>query len=211
MPSILSISVLVRMSRLPPPGSRSSLNDELVALQWVPHTTEVLRMGEGIFGSAFPSPDGTEIVYTLINRKPTGGIHEQLLPAALGGAAGNVRWYDCYNGKELVPTASKTLEFDMEGHGFGCVLGTRNATTRPLLPPMGAAAAVRRGGELAPPQPPDLQSLLRTMAGLTVLNLSSFSASFEYLNQTIVGVNASTPIRPLHDAKEATEVYVHGA
>ena len=46
---------------------------------WVPHTAEALQMAQGVFVSRFPSPDGTEVVYTLVNRRPAALNAPQLL------------------------------------------------------------------------------------------------------------------------------------
>ena len=52
----------------------------LQSADWVPHTAEVLTMAQGVFGSAFPSPAGDEVLYTLVNRRPTALTTAHLLP-----------------------------------------------------------------------------------------------------------------------------------
>ena len=183
--------------------------DFLTSSEWVPHTVDVLRMSEGIFGSAWPSPDGQEIVYTLVNRRMT-ALDGKQLSVPPGAAAAGMRHFDCYRGRELHPDpATNTLSFEIEGGGFGCVLATTNATTLPRqlpLAPLQLSKHTLRGPDKLHPE--NLTALLTTMAALTTRNLSSFSGEWHYAMQTMVA-EGTTKVRPLHNAS-ADEVYVPG-
>ena len=189
-------------------GRRGFLQSEA----WVPHSTDVLTMELGIFGSKFPLEQTGEVVYTLVNTQAEVSSHEHLKPS---GAVSGLRWYDCYRGTELSLTASGKLRFTLEPNGFGCILGARGNHTR-VLPIAGstteqlALARRLRARTVAPAQPADVGSLLSTMSALTTHNLSAFSDAFVYPNFTLVDWAAKTPVRPLNDAKAGEEVYVHG-
>ena len=184
----------------------------LTSAEWVPHTPEVLQMPNAVFGSKFPSQNSDEVVYFLVNRNgadpempPEPVTMPQLQPEK--AATAGMRWYDCWRGVELHPSAG-VLSFGIEPAGFGCVVGTRNATLADEEGEWPDAEQLR--GERAPLPPSDLTSLLRTMATLTSTPLSSFSAEFEYLPMVMIDANNSLPtLRPIDDAK-AGEVYVHG-
>ena len=191
-------------------GRRGFLTSE----DWVPHTADVLQMQHGIFGSKFPSPSGEEVVYLLIARNPVDPEHPesvtmpQLQLAKGASTSGMRRWYDCWHGVELKPSAAGVLAFGIEPMGFACVVGTKNTTLAADAGEWPEAEQLR--SEKAPLPPADLTSLLRTMATLTSTLLSSFSAEFHYLPMTMVDANSSMPtLRPVDDAKDG-EVYVHG-
>ena len=179
---------------------------------WVPHTDEVLQMGGGVFGSAFPLSTTGETVWTLVNRNDSARSGAQLRPrqqvAGSGSSSSEVelRYFDCYRGTELTPDpASKELSFTLEAGGFGCVLATPNATSIGAAPD--AAKLRLTGGARAVPA--TLGAFLAAMASLTAKPLSAFDGNWYYLNQTMVDAGAKTAVRPLHDA-QPDEVYVEG-
>lgn len=130
-------------------------------------------------------------------------------PSGVGVAA--LKWFDCYRGTPLTLTAAGTLHFNLEPTGFGCVLGTSNATwAYDARADDGTLARELRAESVAPPQPGSLGALLSTMGALTARNLSTFSPDFVYPQFTLVDWNASTVVRPLRDGK-AGEVYVPGS
>lgn len=175
----------------------------LQSAEWVPHTLDVLQMQQGIFGSAFPSPDGKEVLYALVNRKRT-SLHAAHLQPNKTVTSG-MHFYDCYHGVELHPQqTSNVISFEIEGNGFGCVLVTKNSTIDEYTPFLEDQLR-----DSAPLQPMNLTALLQTMHALTKRNLSSFSPHFHYLKQEMIPI-AKTPLRPLHNAS-SKEVYVPGS
>jgi formylglycine-generating enzyme required for sulfatase activity len=178
----------------------------LVSSKWVPHTVEVLTMAQGVFGSAFPSPSGEEVVYTIVNRMPEALTAPHLLPASASG----MKFYDCYNGVEIWPDATTgTLSFEILGHDFGCVLATKNSTDGAHGTPI--AEEELRG--VAPAIPQTLTALLQTMKALTKQHLSSFDANWKdnVAKQEVVSpIGKTAPLRPAGNAS-ATEVYVKGS
>ena len=150
-------------------------------------------------GSAFPL--GEEVVYFLVNMQPTHSTGEQLTV----GAADQRRWFDCWNGVELKPAAG-ALSFDIDPTGFGCVVGTHNATSLEDAMPGPSEAELRSE---APPAPADLTSLLKTMATLTKRPIESFSPAFHYLNQTMLRADEKTTLRSPSSVAQG-ETYVHG-
>ena len=167
---------------------------------WEPHTTEVLQMQHGVFGSSWPSSSGEEVVWTLVNRKMSARSGAQLLPRS---RAAGMRFYDCYRGVELNADPKGSLSFVIEGGGFGCVLATKNAS-KPAVPtgvePRGAVQL----------RPASLDELLGLMSALTARGLESFSGAWTYAQQQMVPI-APTPLRPLHNATKGEEVYVPGS
>lgn len=210
---------------------------------WVPHTSDALQVKNGVFASRFPSPDyetSNEVVWLFINRKGTPSTGPQLAPEGISssshandGADSDARsmllhYYDCYNGVEVIPDMlTGAVSFEIEPHGFGCILATPNSSiTSSALPPTvqpngrgggeageaaAAAAAVRLRSGL-PSEPTNLTALLDTMKLLTARKLSTFSVDWQYLPQTLVHANMTVPRtpRPLRNAS-ATEVYVPGS
>ncbi len=82
----------------------------LTSAEWVPHTPEVLQMPNAVFGSKFPSQNSDEVVYFLVNRNgadpempPEPVTMPQLQPEK--AATAGMRWYDCWRGVELHPSA----------------------------------------------------------------------------------------------------------
>ena len=174
---------------------------------WAPHSPDVLQMADGIFGSAFPGGEGKaaagDVVYFLVNRKGSARQAPQLDISALPATH---KFYNCYGGVELKPTAKKELEFTIDGNGYGCVFATATSAT---LDEVGGPTAAELRSE-APPVPADLTALLKTMYQLTQTPLSTFSPTFHYLNQTMVGADErTTPLRSKSSAG-ASETYVPG-
>ena len=89
-----------------------------------------------------------------------------LFPKPLSVAqAGSHKIIDCWHGVEIVPSfaSSKTtatatatagtVSFDIEAHGFGCILITANSTTGTLLGNfLSSMAAFTASGPVTPPQ-----------------------------------------------------------
>ena len=171
---------------------------------WIPHTLEVLQMQQGIFGSAWSSPSGEEVIYTLVNRNMGARSGAQLLPRSQLATESGMQFYDCYRGAELsLDRETRSLTFEIEGGGFGCVLATKN-TTKPAIP---SGVQLRGAAQL---QPANLAELLGLMGALTARGLESFSGEWHYAQQQLVPI-APTLLRPLHNATKGQEVYVPGS
>eukprot|EP00035_Acanthoeca_spectabilis_P016258 m.329247 g.329247 ORF g.329247 m.329247 type:complete len:363 (-) comp16503_c1_seq5:1701-2789(-) len=137
---------------------------------WTPHTLDVQTMGQGIFGSSFPSPDGEEVVYTLVNRRsePLWAHHvKPALTSAPSDTTSPLKFYDCWHGRELsLDPPTKSLEFVIDSNGFGCILVSRNTThlDEQRLQLENNRSVVR---------PSNLTALLATMTRMSAKNLSS--------------------------------------
>ena len=192
----------------------------LQSSEWVPHSVDVLQMGVGVFGSAFPLGED-DVVYFLVNMVNQTVRGEQLAIPGATTAAG-LSWYDCWNGvaipKGSCPTsnckmpveADAKLHFEIEPNGFACVVGTKNATTGLSDDASLPDEAELRSATAAPAPPSNLTALLKTMKVLTSRPISSFSAAFTYLNQTLMDSGLKTPLRPAGSAVAGRETYVPG-
>ncbi|KAL1503325.1 hypothetical protein AB1Y20_011377 [Prymnesium parvum] len=142
----------------------------LQSAEWEPHVTDALD--EGVFASRFPN--GSHTLYTLVNRAGESLPHARILVPY--DAAEAARYFDCYHGVELHPSAEnrrQAVSVPLEVDGYGCVLGVR-----------GEPGAV-------------LHRFLLMMESLTRVPLQNFSAEWKYLPQTIVTIprtaRATTP------------------
>ena len=111
-------------------------------------------------------PVGEETLWTIVNR---GGADLSGPQLSVGNRSTSLKWWDCYHGKPLQPNAAGELSFTIEGRGgLGCVFASPH------------------------PQPADFSGFLSKMAALTAAPLSSLSAEWRALNQTMV-VEPRTP------------------
>ncbi|MBS1604671.1 MAG: SUMF1/EgtB/PvdO family nonheme iron enzyme [Bacteroidetes bacterium] len=86
---------------------------------WRPHTP---TLQQGVFASLFPGTDMQ--VYTLVNRDSTDHRGRQLQAPYQT----DMRYFDLWNGRELTARREGdkvSLEFPLEGRGFGAVLAAR--------------------------------------------------------------------------------------
>jgi formylglycine-generating enzyme required for sulfatase activity len=124
---------------------------------WEPHAPMVQP---GVFASRFPAPEGT--LWTIVNRNEYNVEGAQLTVPHKSG----VRYYDLWHGVELTPKiASETasLNFEMEGLGFGAVLATSSDSK-------------------------ELSELLRFMAERSRRPLAGYSRAWKAVPQTLVNV-----------------------
>ncbi|MBI4582163.1 MAG: SUMF1/EgtB/PvdO family nonheme iron enzyme [Planctomycetes bacterium] len=144
--------------------------DLLVSADWEPHAP---TLAKGVYASRFPGRGQT--VWTLVNRTDQDTAGEQLrLPHKAG-----TRYYDLWAGAELKPAVvgdAATLAFEIEAHGFGGVLAVEDGHTPEYLP-----------------------KLLARMAELSQTRLSSLSAEWKALPQTMVDI---APTKPATEAPE---------
>ncbi len=133
----------------------------LVSPQWEPHTP-TLRFG--VFASKWPM--GTETLWTVVNRNsyPLAGAQIEV-PYRPGE-----HFYDLWHGVELQPqvTSDKTilkaiLNFDLEANGYGSLLATTELK-------------------------PALQALMTSTREWTQKPLSTYSAEWKPLPQTVVAI-----------------------
>jgi iron(II)-dependent oxidoreductase len=128
--------------------------------EWEPHAPMVQP---GIFASRFPAPEGT--LWTIVNRNEYNVAGAQLTVAHKSG----VRYYDLWHGVELTPKITHetaTLNFEMEGLGFGAVLATSSDSK-------------------------DLSELLRFMAERARRPLANYSREWKPVPQTLVDIPAT--------------------
>ncbi len=95
--------------------------DLLVSPQWEPHTPTLMY---GVFASKFPGAGRT--LWTVVNRNQYDVAGRQIRVPHVDG----MRYFDLWHGVELKPaieSGSATLEFEVEAHGFGAVLASREA------------------------------------------------------------------------------------
>ena len=143
---------------------------------WEPHTPRAVR--PQVFASQWAAADGPARrdragrvlkAWTLVNRHDANLTGAQLVVEPSSPAS---RFYDCYHGAELHPApaeGSVALSFEMEAHGFGCVVET--------------------GG----PADASLSASLRTMATMTATPLSAYSDTWEALPQTMAPYRTTPP------------------
>ena len=120
----------------------------------------------GIFASRWPR--GEQTVWTIVNRNEYDNSGRQMnVPHREG-----MRYYDLYHGRELTPereAGEDVLSFDIEAHGYGAVLVTRN--------------------------PPDAaqSKLMETMRTLTANGLAAYSAEWAVLKQRLLDIPRTEP------------------
>ncbi|MGD0089182.1 MAG: SUMF1/EgtB/PvdO family nonheme iron enzyme, partial [Planctomycetota bacterium] len=138
----------------------------LTSASWEPH---VPVLQPGVYASKFPGKDRT--LWLLVNRGNTDAKGEQLeVPAQAA-----TRYYDLWHGTELKPPldgGSARLAFEIEGRGYGAVLALAAAQT-----------------------PPDVERLLARMAELSRVKLSSLSAEWKALPQTVVEIAPTKAVK----------------
>jgi len=120
----------------------------------------------GIFASRWPR--GNPTVWTIVNRNEYDDAGRQMDVRHHEG----VRYFDLYHGLELEPARDRdddVLSFDIEAHGYGAILATR-----------GAPDAVQT-------------KLMETTRRLTARPLSSYSAEWKVLRQTLVEIPKTAP------------------
>jgi iron(II)-dependent oxidoreductase len=138
--------------------------ENLASADWEPHMP---TLQSGVFASRFPGSGST--LWTIINRNEYAVSGEQL---RVRGQAG-VRYYDLWHGTELTPQkpdGDVTLNFTVEGHGFGAILATGS--------PLSGAA----------------KELLIFMAERSQRPLSSYSRDWQSVPQTVVEVSRTKPV-----------------
>eukprot|EP01046_Picozoa_sp_COSAG06_P049454 COSAG06_NODE_7617_length_2438_cov_1.085934_1_plen_777_part_01 len=176
---------------------------------WSPHSSEMLQMSTGVFGSAFSISRGhgtRETVYTIINRGPNAtSVSPQIRPNITAKEKSMLRFYDCYRGQQLhLDPVSQALWFEVEAGGYGCVVATPNATdTEAMSAPLLPDNVIRGSIKLAPT---NLTYLLRVMRAMTTQPITSFSPQFHVLPQRMVPIH-STNLRNLSRLRD-DEVYV---
>lgn len=136
----------------------------LVSATWEPHTP---ALQAGVFASKFPGAHDT--LWTIVNRNEYAVNGEQLRIPHGDGA----HYYDIWRGIELSPAiegGDATLNFPIEGLGFGAVLATQEN------PPSAA-----------------LQDLVAFMKDRSARPLSSYSREWKFVPQTMVEIPATKP------------------
>jgi iron(II)-dependent oxidoreductase len=101
--------------------------DLLASPDWQPHVPTVQP---GVYASAFPGAAAT--LWTLVNRNAFDVDGEQLAVPAQPG----LHYYDLWHGVELTPRThglQATLDFSLEGLGYGAILVQPSATPSPAL------------------------------------------------------------------------------
>jgi len=95
-----------------------AMADNLRSRDWQPHAATVQ---DGVFASRFPATLST--LWTIVNRNEY-NVRGPQLRVPLGAG---IHFYDLWHGVELKPTLQgreATLNFDIDGRGFGAVLAT---------------------------------------------------------------------------------------
>ena len=120
----------------------------------------------GIFASRWPR--GDETAWTIVNRNEYDNSGRQMnVPHREG-----MRYFDLYHGRELEPEregSDDVLSFNIEAHGYGAILATRN-------------------------QPGAAQSkLMETMREHTAKKLADYSAGWTVLQQRIGDIPRTEP------------------
>lgn len=133
----------------------------LASQDWEPFSP---MLQYGIFSSKFPAE--RMVLWMIVNRNEYSVKGGQMRVPADGR-----RYYDLWHGVELTPhseAGSLVLDFELESHGFGAVLG------------------VDRGAE-----PAELPALLAQMKLWAATPLSSYSHEWQFLPQQMVEVRAA--------------------
>ena len=132
--------------------------------RWEPHVPTL--QPRKVFASAWPL--GEETLLTIVNRaRPAAGAAGEQLRVP---PSDDRRYFDCYHGVELKLSAERTLSFEVELGGVGCVFATPNKTLSD-----------------------GLALLLRQMAALSAKPLSSFSAQWHSLPQKMDVIKPTSP------------------
>jgi gamma-glutamyl hercynylcysteine S-oxide synthase len=151
---------LLRFTRI-----ERAAGDYLTSPDWEPHAP---MLQNGVFASRFPGANGN--VWTIVNRNE----YEVSGPEIEIATEPGMHYYDLWHGSELKPTETTvkgkaTLNFDLEGLGYGAVLATK--------------------------QQPDqgVQSLISYMAQRSKRPLASYSREWKPVPQTMVEIPATPP------------------
>ncbi len=143
--------------------------DYLLSPEWEPHTPVVQA---GVFASRFPRTGGT--LWTIVNRNEydVSGpeLEIKIDTASQPGMHYNDHFYDLWHGTELTPLIANgkaTLNFNLEGLGYGAVLAT--------------AGKADQG----------IQNLLSYMAARSKRPLASYSREWKAVSQTLVEIPAT--------------------
>jgi len=134
----------------------------LVSPDWEPHSA---MLQAGVFASRFPNAGGT--LWTIVNRNEYNVSGSQLVVPRKSGT----HYYDLWHGVELkaaIAGDKATLNFDIEGLGYGAVLATED-------------------------HPAWLPNLLASMAERSRQPLSSYSKDWKAVPQTLVEIPATKP------------------
>ncbi len=140
-----------------------AFKDLLISPDWVP---QIPTERFGVFASKFPGKQA--VLWTVVNRNHYAVEGRQWLVPATPG----VRYFDLWNGTELVPKREGdqvVIEFSLEADGYGAILETSNS------------------GD------PRLNEVLATMRTLSQKPLSSFSRQWKTLPQTQVAITPTSP------------------
>lgn len=141
----------------------------LVSMAWQPYAA---TLQAGVFASCFPGSDRS--LWTLVNRNEYLVEGEQLSVIHVEGA----RYFDAWNGAALTPRLCDgyaTLDFAMEGRGFGAVLALH--------------------ADAADADDASLEAFLETMRGLACVSLQSLSSRWTSLPQRITPIARTPPSR----------------
>lgn len=150
--------VVLRFTRI-----ERALAEYLRSPDWEPHTPMIQS---GVFAGRFPAASGT--LWTIVNRNEYDVTGSQLTVTHQPG----MRYYDLWHGIELkpVPAANKvTLNFELEGLGFGAILATTQDPAQPL------------------------RDLMQFMAERSKHSINSYSREWRAVPQTMAEVPATKP------------------
>ena len=156
---------------------------------WLPHTPEVVP--DLVYASRWPADastldKGIATLWTVVNRGGRDVSGEPILQLVPNSTSS--RFFDCYRGVELKPMEAvaaaeddslRTLSFEMESEGYGCVVETIGAPSKSHA------------------------DLLATMAKMTRTPLKAYSKAWTFLPQVMVPMG-QTPL-----AKTAPKGMVH--
>jgi gamma-glutamyl hercynylcysteine S-oxide synthase len=150
---------LLRFTRI-----ERAFGEMLQSQGWEPYSA---TLQPGVFASQFPGNGGT--LWTIVNRNEYDVSGDELrIPHGAG-----MHYYDLWRGVELTPALDQgmdTLQFQIEGLGFGAVLATSQNELN---------------GER--------KDLLAFMAERVKRPLSTYSREWKYLPQTMVEIPATKP------------------
>ena len=135
----------------------------LRSADWEPHTPVIQS---GVFASRFPTADGT--LWTIVNRNEYDVTGSQLMV----DHSSRAHYYDLWHGVELRPTLTgdrATLDFAVEGLGYGAILATEQDPT------------------------PQVHELMRFMAERSRRPLASYSREWKAVAQSAVEIPATKP------------------
>jgi iron(II)-dependent oxidoreductase len=136
--------------------------DLLMSRSWVPFAPVVQY--KSVYASKWPDGNSHQALWTMVNRSNADVHGSQLIIPNIP----NLHYYDLWHGVELTPKVegrTATLSFTIEANGYGAIL----ASQRPLT-----------GAKFS--------ALLEQMRALSAKPLSSFSANWSVLQQTLVPV-----------------------